>query len=270
MFIKRALITFTLGPLALFLIYKGGLFYFLPITAVMLLATAEYTRLGQALGWHLSNWVLIPAVLLQLIAGQWSEPDLSAPLMAASLLVVLVYILWLYEQERSQTAPADWLVMMAGILFLGWLGSHFFRLRAIRIDAWQWTMLAMITTWVADSAAYVVGKFMAGRIMGKHPLSPRLSPNKTVEGYIGGILFGTGIALTLAHYFQLPFTPALILGLFISIIGPAGDLGISLLKREAGVKDSGHLFPGHGGALDRIDSLVWSVTMAYYLAVFVS
>jgi phosphatidate cytidylyltransferase len=131
-------------------------------------------------------------------------------------------------------------------------------------------MLAMMGTWIADSAAYVVGKFLAGKIFGKHKMAPRLSPNKTIEGYVGGILFGTLITMALGKYFGLPLLTVFLLGLLVSIISPLGDLGISLIKREAKMKDSGALLPGHGGALDRIDSLVWSVTMAYYLAIFVN
>ena len=121
---------------------------------------------------------------------------------------------------------------------------------------------------MADSAAYVVGKFLAGNVLGKHHLSPRLSPNKTVEGYVGGIVLGTALTILLAYFLQLPLVEALILGLLISFISPLGDLGISLLKREAGVKDSGTIFGGHGGALDRVDSLIWSVAMAYYVVAF--
>jgi len=155
-------------------------------------------------------------------------------------------------------------------MLMGWLGSYFFRLRGqeLRMD-WEWTMLAMLGTWIADSAAYVVGKFLAGNVLGKHSLSPRLSPNKTIEGYGGGIVLGTAFTVLLAYFLQLPLAPALILGLLISIVSPLGDLGISLLKRESGVKDSSTLFGSHGGALDRVDSLIWSMAMAYYVVAFI-
>jgi len=271
MFIQRLLVVLVFGPAALFAIYRGGLFYFLPLATILVLATIEYSQIMQRLGWQVSRWLLIPAVLLQLAAGQWPASNYFAPLLIVSLLAVLGYSLWLYERCLSRTAVADWLAMTAGILFLGWIGSHFFRLRGLEHMAWQWTMLAMVGTWVADSAAYVVGRFMAGKVvLGRHQLTPRLSPNKTIEGYVGGIVVGTGVTLALAHLLQLPPGAGLVLGLLITVLSPLGDLGISLLKREAGIKDSGNLFPGHGGALDRLDSLIWSVTMAYYLALFVS
>jgi phosphatidate cytidylyltransferase len=261
-FLQRALVTFTLGPLALYLVYLGGWFYFLPVSVLLLLGTVEYTTLARRLGWRPSLWLLLPAVLGQWVAAQWPALNLFAPLMAVSLLAALCYALWLYERRLSETAVADWFTMMVGILYLGWLGGHFFRLRGLEMGAaaWQWTALAMLVIWIADSMAYLVGKQF-----GRHKLSPRLSPNKTVEGYLGGILGGTLAALLLAFWFQLPAGHAVLVGAAIAVISPAGDLAISLLKREAGVKDSGHFLPGHGGALDRIDSLVWAVFIAYYL-----
>ena len=104
--------------------------------------------------------------------------------------------------------------------------------------------------------------------LGRHPLAPRLSPKKTVEGYVGGIVAGTGIALVIAAILGLPFLLAGIAGLAVSVLGVFGDLSISMLKREAGLKDSGRVFPGHGGALDRTDSLIWAIAVVYYLVVF--
>jgi phosphatidate cytidylyltransferase len=269
-FAQRAVITFTLGPLAIYFIYLGGFFYAIPLAFVLAVAAVEFAQMGRNMGWSTSPWVLVALVLPYFIAGWWwREWNLLGPLTLVALLVAMVYALWLYEIKKVESAPATWMAMMGGVLLIGWLGSHFFSLRNIGPMAWQWTMLAMLTTWVADSAAYVVGKFLAGNILGKHRLSPRLSPNKTVEGYVGGIVLGTAFTVGLAYFLQLPLTGALVLGLLITIVSPMGDLGISLLKRESGIKDSGTIFRGHGGALDRVDSLVWSVTMAFYLVLFI-
>jgi len=240
------------------------------LTAIVIIAAIEYSHLIRKLGWHSPLWILLPGILIQLIAGQWPEFKLYAPALLVTLLVILAYVLWKYERKTSQTVPADWLALMSGILLLGWIGSHFFLLRGLQEFAWQWTMLTMLGTWMADSSAYVVGKYLAGSVFGRHKLSPRLSPNKTIEGYLGGVAFGTSITIILAS--NIGFSPirALVLGLLITIISPLGDLGVSLLKREAGVKDSGTLFWGHGGALDRLDSLIWSVAMAYYFALWIN
>lgn len=265
---QRAIITFTLGPLALYFIFLGGFFYAVPLAVVLALAAVEYVQMTRKMGWQTSAWVLVPLVLVFFVIGWWREWELVGPVTLVALLVVMAYALWLYEKKNEASAPATWMAMMGGVILIGWLGSHFFSLRSIDTMAWQWTMLAMVSTWMADSAAYIVGKFLAGNILGKHPLSPRLSPNKTIEGYVGGIVLGTALTVLLAFFLQLPLEEALILGLLISIISPLGDLGISLLKREAGIKDSGTVFGSHGGALDRVDSLIWSVAMAYYVVAF--
>ncbi len=259
MFIQRALITFTLGPLALFLVYLGGWFYFLPVVAILVLATIEYVQLTRKMGWRTHARVLVPIVVGQYVVAQFPAWNLNEPALLMGIMIVTVYALWLYEQRTSQTTLIDWLAMIGGVILLGWLGGHFFRLRLVPEMAWQWTMLAMLSTWISDSGGYVFGKRL-----GKHKLAPRLSPNKTVEGYVGGLVTGVLFAALISFWLGLPIVAGTILGLLISVLGTAGDLSISLLKREAGVKDSGNLLPGHGGALDRTDSLLWAVALTYY------
>ena len=267
MFLQRALISFTLGPLALYLIYLGGLFYFIPLAIILLLATLEYTQMANKMGWAVPAFLLVPVVAIQWVLAQWPNQSLFAPLLLASLFVLAAYALWQYEKGSIQQVPANWFALMAGLMLFGWVCSHFFRLRAMPEMAWQWTMLAMLSTWISDSGAYVVGRFLAGKVvLGKHALTPRLSPNKTVEGFLGGVVLGTLFTVLIGSLLGIELLPSLLLGLLVSTLGTVGDLSISLLKREAGVKDSGNLFPGHGGALDRIDSLMWTVAIAYYLA----
>lgn len=277
MLLQRAIIALTLGPLALFLVYLGGWFFFIPLAAILVLASVEYVHMANKLNWHLSAWVLAPLVFAQFIVawwpqlGLWPQLNLDSPLMLLSLFIIMLYALWLYERKNVQAAPATWMGMIGGLMLFGWVASHFFRLRGLDIEsAWKITILALVATWSADSGAYLTGRFLAGNILGKHRLSPRLSPNKTVEGYIGGIIFGTAVTLIAAAIMQLPLVPALVIGIIIGIVGTFGDLAISLLKRESGVKDSGTIFKEHGGALDRIDSLIWSVAITYYLVLFLN
>lgn len=270
MFIQRAIIALTLGPLALYLVYLGGLFYFIPVAAILLLASAEYVQLTRKIGWNTSYYMLLPAVAVNLVVGQWTDWNLTGPAMLVTLLLVVAYALWRYERHDDAGAPGIWMAMSVGVILFGWIGSHFFRLRGLPDMAWQWTILALVSTWLADSAAYVVGKFMAGKIIGRHRLSPRLSPNKTVEGYVGGIVLGTAFSMLGAYLLQLPLTAALVISLAISIFSVLGDLSISMLKRVAGVKDSSRIFGEHGGALDRVDSLTWSMALAYYLIIFLA
>ncbi|MEM7112954.1 MAG: phosphatidate cytidylyltransferase [Chloroflexota bacterium] len=274
MFIQRALVTLILGPLALYLVFLGGWFFFLPVTAVLLVATAEYLNIVQKIGWQASRWLLFFVVLLQLILAQWptlglASADLFPPVTLVSFLLIMTYALWLYERRKSSTTIADWFSMMGGMMLIGWIGGHLLRIQNLESMAWQWTMLALVATWTADTGAYLVGRFLTNRVLGRHQLTPRLSPNKTVEGYFGGVAFSIIVSLLAANILQLPLGVAALIATAVSLLGPLGDLSMSMLKRQAGVKDSGVLFPGHGGALDRVDSLIWSVAIAYYLIVWI-
>lgn len=265
MFLQRALVTLVLGPLAVLLIYLGGLYYFIPLFLVVGLATVEYATIMTHLGWRLPVALILPAVLAQLVAAQWPELQLGAPVMAISLVAAALYALWAYEKGAGESAQrgnaaAVWAALIAGILVLGWMGGHFFLLRGLGEAGAAWTILVMVGTWVADSAAYIFGTHM-----GRRKLAPRLSPGKTIEGYVSGIVVGTLLTVGLAQVLSLSLWLALAIGLLVSVVSPAGDLAVSLLKREAGLKDSGRMLPGHGGALDRIDSLLWSVTISYYV-----
>ncbi|MDA0245443.1 MAG: phosphatidate cytidylyltransferase [Chloroflexi bacterium] len=265
MFLQRALVSLTLGPLGLYLIYLGGWFYFIPIIIIVVLATAEYANLMHHLGWQTPLWLLLPPILLLLIDGQWPQYNLLGPALTLGMFLIMLHALWQYEKARTPLATADWLATMGGILILGWLGRYFLLLRGLD-EHGQWAFLVIFTIWVADTFAYLIGSRY-----GNHKLVPRLSPKKSVEGYVAGIIFGTIGSVVVSFIFpDITLFLAILIGLIMTSTSLAGDLAFSLLKREAKVKDSGHLFPGHGGALDRLDALLWGVALAYYLVLAVS
>jgi phosphatidate cytidylyltransferase len=149
-----------------------------------------------------------------------------------------------------------------GVLFIGWTLSHLILLRLLPAGPWYVLFLCAVV-WIGDSAAMYVGKSL-----GQHKLAPAISPGKTWEGAIGGIIGSVGTAIVSAGFWlpQLRLWQGLVLGLCIALAAPLSDLGESLLKRYVGVKDSGGLIPGHGGMLDRIDSLLFAVpTLVYAL-----
>ncbi|MGH2343652.1 MAG: phosphatidate cytidylyltransferase, partial [Chloroflexota bacterium] len=139
-------------------------------------------------------------------------------------------------------------------------GSHFLLLREAR-QGLAWTVLACAVTWSTD-----IGAFFVGRRWGKTGFFTRISPKKTREGAVGSLIAGTAaaVAVIAGGGLHVPALVTPVVGLSVSAIAQAGDLVESLLKREAGVKDSGTIIPGHGGVLDRIDSLLFAVTLTFY------
>ncbi|MBI3040964.1 MAG: phosphatidate cytidylyltransferase [Chloroflexi bacterium] len=190
--------------------------------------------------------------------------DLLTPLLLTSAL--LLSLIWLILRVRGKTF-AGWAWTIAGILYVGWLLGYLVAIRDLE-DGRNWVFLALFTTFASDTAA-----FFTGRALGRNKLAPDISPAKTWEGAISGI-FG---AILVSLFFVLP-TPlnldlnwgqAILLGLLVSIFGQLGDLAESVFKRNMEVKDSGRLIPGHGGLLDRMDSIAFAGIVVYYYALWV-
>lgn len=194
--------------------------------------------------------------------------------------ILLTLIGQLLRRDRGG-AMASWGLTLSGALYISWPLSHFILLREInRPDFsppfWQalggpalgagfwWIVAVLALVWLCDTAAYFVGVRW-----GRHKMSPYLSPKKSWEGAAAGLLASIAIALGLVPLLGLPLSYpwAAVLGLLVGTLGQVGDLAESLLKRQAGVKDSGRLIPGHGGMLDRVDSLLFVAPAVYYFLV---
>jgi phosphatidate cytidylyltransferase len=269
MLTQRIVVALIIGPVLLAAAYLGGWFFFAAVTFLMLMAGIEYANIMKVLEHKLPLWLLLPGIAL-LLFGAW-QPAWNIAGVSFFLVIFagLIYCLRLFERGITLDAALDWFALVVGVVLLGWVGGHFFHLRNLPVVGAAWTMVGLLSIWSADVGAFAVGKWLAGRgPLGRHALAPRLSPNKTVEGYVGGIVFGTAVTIGAALIFELPIALAAVVGLAVSIFGLFGDLSISLLKREAGLKDSGKLFPGHGGALDRSDSLIWAIAIVYYLVLY--
>lgn len=192
--------------------------------------------------------------------------DVAWPVRTASLwpVVALVALVGLVARgpDFAATVPSAGLTLL-GAAYLGSLGGAVAALRLLPPDrdgAWRIVLLLAIVM-VADTAAFFVGN-----AAGRHKLAPVISPGKTVEGALGGLAGGVAAAAAVRALAlpALPLRDALLLGLAVAALGIAGDLVESLLKRWAGVKDSGALFPGHGGMLDRLDSILFGAPVLYY------
>jgi phosphatidate cytidylyltransferase len=198
---------------------------------------------------------------LTLLNAQFPDWKLLEPGLALILLMSLVWQM----KHRQHTPVADWALTIIGGLYLGTCGASMIKLRYLD-DGFWWILMVISAATFADSASY-----FAGRAWGKHKMTPSLSPGKTWEGYIAGVLVGTlaPVLVTLLWYTlekrtAAPWIYSLVLGLLITTLAPLGDLAISMIKRQVGAKDSGKILPGHGGALDRIDSITWAAVIGYY------
>jgi phosphatidate cytidylyltransferase len=177
-------------------------------------------------------------------------------------LAVMLPLTWLLGRPKKEGAFFSWAWTLAGILYLGWLLSYLVALRGLD-EGRNWVFFALFTTFASDTTAFFVG-----RALGRHKLAPNISPGKTWEGTIAGV-FGAIIAsLLFTLLIPISYAQAIVLGILVSIFGQLGDLVESLLKRNMGVKDSGRLIPGHGGFLDRIDSVVFAGVVVYYYVIW--
>ena len=237
--------------------------FFVLVMAAVLLAQWEFLGLFFEKR-HLPSHALVgfAGTGLLLIAMQWPAVIDFSLALSITLLGLLCY-----QVGFAPAAPRhlSMFILLFGILYIGFTLGHFLRLRNQQ-DGALLVFFVLLVTWAGDAAAYYVGKTWGAR-----PLAPRLSPNKTVEGFLGGLVVAPLIAW-IAHLWFLPIvTPVdcLILGILFTVLGLLGDLSESALKRQAGVKDSGALIPGHGGMLDRVDSLLLNAPVFYYYMAFV-
>lgn len=252
-------------PLVLIFAYLGGIWLDVFILVVMGIATWEYHRLLKTMGYFVSFPLLLVGVeglILQRIVTGFVGSDIA---IAVVLLAVTILGLTRYEHGDPQ-AMLSFALHFSGIMYLGWLGAYAISLTNIQPNGRWWFISTIVLVWLVDLGAYVVGS-----LSGRHKMTPRLSPKKSWEGFAGGILFGTGFGALLAIVLQ-PWFPELqilegaLLGLAIALVTPFGDVFISMIKRVAGVKDSGTLIPGHGGVLDRIDTWMWAGMVGFYMA----
>jgi len=265
--LRKRIITVLIGlPLLTAIIWFGEPWFTILVAIWGLLAVSEFYRMASATEKvsPLTCFGLI-WVLLFILSPHFDDARLT-PLLLTS--AVILSLIWLLLRRKKEGAFMGWAWTVGGILYIGWLLSHFVALRGLD-DGRNWVFLALFATFASDTAAFLVGS-----AVGKHQLAPRISPGKTWEGAIAGVCGAIIISLlfTLSTPLQLPlaYWQAILLGLLISIFGQLGDLSESLLKRNMGVKESGRLIPGHGGILDRTDSVVFAGIVVYYYVIWLT
>jgi len=262
----RVIVAIILIPLVLGLLYLGSFPWLCGVLVAGILAWREMViilrretyMVDRGLGLFFVVGAILEAYLHSLDPGRY---DLLRPLLAALILFSLIWALY----NRNEHPTADWGLTVASALYLGVTLSYLVTLRQ-RPDGFIWACTAFLVTWSCDTAAYFVG-----RSLGRHLLWPRISPRKTWEGLIGGTLAALAAGLTFGSWLlALLWWQGLLLGLLVAVAAPFGDLAESLFKRLANVKDSSHLIPGHGGVLDRLDSLLFVFPVVTYFALAVT
>ncbi len=260
---KRVLTGLIIGFIVFFAILAGGI----PLTAlvgvIVYFAAKEYTMILENKGFFPNIKIILISSLLFAILAYVNRFDLIPLAFTLSALACLMWVLF----RGRQPYIANVATTLFGFLYCGWFPLHLLFLRNIGEDGGSsmlsagagYTIMLFFSVLVTDTFCY-----FAGKKFGKHKLAPVISPNKTIEGSIGGsvmcLIFSLGIGIPIG----LPWYHALIMGILIAIFAQIGDLCESMIKRDAGVKDSSNVLPGHGGFLDRTDSYVMTIPVIYY------
>jgi phosphatidate cytidylyltransferase len=253
---ERILVGLVALPAVLIPIWFGGIWLTLFLMLVGIGGGLEFYRLMQ-IGGYQPRRTLGLVWLALLILSHW-QPQL----LPFSLIVMAGMIITLIDAMHQKQAPMHtWMATSMGALYIGTMLGQALALRQLPNGMW-WVLLGLALTWMNDSAAYFVGV-----TFGRHKLWPRLSPKKTWEGTIAG--WGTAAVVGALWIVFTPlnatYSPSIgaVVGLIAGILALFGDLSISTIKRQVGVKDTGHIFPGHGGVLDRLDSILFVLPFIY-------
>jgi phosphatidate cytidylyltransferase len=244
----------------LVVIYATPIYYLIGIGLIGTVCLYEYFGLVRAMGIRVQPLFGYLAFWILLIAFRQNRYPMGI-LLALVLMAAFLSAIW-----RRYPVKERALAFMAESLGIAYFALFLYPAIPIRYDfgnkiGLQWTVLLLAVIWAGDTVALVVGK-----MLGKHLFAPILSPKKTNEGAIAGLLGGIGVGVAVQHFFfrGLPMHHVIIVSALLGIFGQLGDLAESMLKRAAEIKDSSHFIPGHGGVLDRMDSLLFAIPVLYF------
>jgi len=255
---RRILFAIPWIAFAIAIVVLGGLVFTAAMIAIGLLCLREYFLMTTPL--RPVQMAAYVAVVAMVVAAHFGTAFNVLLLATASFPLLFVF--------GARRQPREGIVVGMGVTVLGavWIGLplvHAVLLRDLPDHGAALLIDVLVGTFAADTGAYATG-----RMFGSHRIAPNLSPNKTIEGLIGGFLIGT-MAFWFAGLYQdwLSGVDALIIGAAVAAIGPVGDLFASMVKRDLGTKDTGKLFGPHGGLLDRLDAVFFTIVVGYYLSV---
>lgn len=254
-------------PLVICIVFFGGWIAFGAAIIFLCLGAWELGVMFANKGWRPQIVISVALGVDFLCAAMFPAQRLAIISGGISACVILSFAVFLLAGEPFENALRDWALTIAIPFYLGWPLALFLALRGYDFGlgsaGFWWLVATFGMVWANDTAAYVTGHFF-----GKTKLSPRISPAKTWEGFAGGLAFSIVAAFVLTLPLHLPWYAWLSLGALTAVAATIGDLSESLLKRGAGAKDSGQLIPGHGGVLDRMDSLLFAVIVVATYAAF--
>ncbi len=243
---------------AIALVAIGGDVFALGMVVLGILGLREFFRMAQSI-----HPIALPgyaAVAGMVLAARFGDSFQILLVFACLFPVAFLFAAVRRSHELITTSIA---FTVLGVAWMGLGFSHAVLLRDLPLHGGALLIDVLVATFLSDTAGYA-----AGRLFGTRRITPRISPNKTLEGLIGGLIGGT-LGFWFAGLYQdwLPGIDALLMGLSIAVIAPIGDLFASMLKRDLGVKDTGRLFGPHGGLIDRLDAVLFTVVAGYYLSV---
>lgn len=265
-------------PIVLIFAGIGGWAAFIAVAAVVTITMLELHNMLIHAGYRPLIWMSFALSCLFLVAAMFPLQRLLILEVGWSC-ALLISLPCFFFRKNLDGVVADWAITLAVPFYLGWSMSFFLVLRGyspalVHFPAFPWLILprgcwwllvTLLGVWGFDSAA-----FFTGRYFGRHKLAPHISPGKTWEGVAGGLVLSVLAALLFSVVpLGVPWYLAIPLGLLIGVAAVCGDLAESLIKRQTHVKDSGQIMPGHGGLLDRIDSLLFAVVVVYLFALLV-
>jgi phosphatidate cytidylyltransferase len=256
---KRVLVALPWIVFAIAITVAGGPVFALAMVAIGAVCLREYLAITEeARPLAIPSYVAVTA----LVAAAYFGSAFNVLIVIAAIFPLLFFFAINAKQRAGFTISFS--VTLMGILWLGVPLAHAVFLRDLPDHGAALLVDVLIGTFVADTAAYATG-----RMFGSHKIAPNISPNKTIEGLVGGFVIGT-MGFWFAGLYQdwLSGTDALIIGAAVAAVAPIGDLFESMLKRDLGTKDTGTLFGPHGGILDRLDAVLFTIVVGYYLSVW--
>lgn len=255
----RMLTGFILGTISMACIIKSGIALLILLYVFVFFASREYVKILEHKGFYPSLKVIWLAEVVFGLNAYFQRFDLTA--LAVSTFSIIAFMWVLFRGRQPYIANAATTVL--GFIYCGWFPLHLMFLRELSSarfhDGLGFVVMMFTAILLTD-----IGCYYAGRHLGKHKLAPVVSPNKTIEGSIGGIFCAIIGAVIVSYFINYEWFYAAIIGLICTVFAQIGDLCESLIKRDAGVKDSGDTLPGHGGFLDRTDSFIFTIPVMYY------